>query len=273
MRFNWWLIAWVLVSRLVKMYCPAEQNLLLPPKRIVSLTLVSACHPSGSPAGTRGICCGAAQWRPAADGWACGLAVAVFLGPLLCSASAWVECQVGSWCSPPTESEEVCGQNAFVGVMGAGNDARSPRLGRVQWPSCLQSVDQHIKGGAGPGGCGTCAGCTWTGLWGFGRAGNRAMDWPLTGTLEYFLFPIQMWATGWTSPASPGSLFEVEKINCKNVIRKCRFSCFLSCDTQTTICPDFEISVGELKSYTGKTCSIGSLDFLVYKYIAHRKKA
>lgn len=92
--------------------------------------------------------------------------------------------------------------------MGAGSDDQIPKEGRALWRGCRQSVDRHIKGAPGPGGCGTCAGCTWTGLLGFGRAGTGSTDWPLVGTLECFLCPIQKWATGWTIPASPGSLLE-----------------------------------------------------------------
>lgn len=70
----------------------------------------------------------------------------------------------------------MCGQNASGGVTGAGSDDQSPKEGRALWMGCRRSVDRHIKGGPGPGGCGTCAGCTWTGLWGFGRAGTGSTD-------------------------------------------------------------------------------------------------
>lgn len=100
------------------------------------------------------------------------------------------------------------GQNASDGAMGGGNGGQSPRLGRTLRQGCRHSADLRIKGGPGPGGCGTCAGCTWTGLWGFGKAGSRSTGWPLAGTPECFPCLIQRWATGWTSPALPGSLEE-----------------------------------------------------------------
>lgn len=160
------------------------------------LTLASACRPRGSPAGIRGTCCGAARWRPATGGWACGWAAEASRGPSLCSAAAWVGCQAGSWCWLPSESEVEGGQNASDGAMGVGTGAQSPRPGRTLRQGCRHSADRRIKGGPGPGGCGTCAGCTWTGLWGFGKAGTRSTGWPLAGTPECFPCLIQRWATG-----------------------------------------------------------------------------
>ncbi len=173
---------------------------------VVWLTWVSVRHLFCSPAGTRGICCGAEPWTRAEGGWASGWRVAGFQGPSAYSC-AWPAVSLeGSWCSLLRESAEACGQNASVWGKEGESDVPYPEVrgrGRSEGPRSAgpNAGEGNRRGAPGPGDSGTSAGCSASAIWGSGRAGDGPTDWGLTAPLGCSLYPTRTWATEWTSPA------------------------------------------------------------------------
>lgn len=167
---------------------------------VVWLTWVSVRHLFCSPAGTRGIYCGAEPWTPAEGGWASGWRVVGFQGPSVYSC-AWPAASLeGSWCSLLRESAEVCGQSASVGGKEGESDVQYPETRGRGRSESLRSAGPNAgevskRGAPGPGGSGTSAGYSVSAIWGSGRAGDGPTDWGPTAPQGCSLYPTQTWAT------------------------------------------------------------------------------